>query len=316
VENVAALLNRGLDEVLGSLAESGYDAEWQMLRASEFGLPHRRERLFLVAYDASIIRRKGRVFCESREHRTPKQFRGLLSSENEFKTRGWSLQNESPFLRGVDGISSRIHIDRLISNEVHTCTYDVKKTHAGKALLELQSENGKEENGQPIGINERIQEKEVLLFPVLRELDDCTSRNHHETCCPEESAKSDQSKPMSEVWKNGSEIESASRGSSESVGCSNPLLKVPCGRGSEARELSDQEKSNMCDLRECVSSEGFSSSQNMLREVPIGNGKDKRKQEMALQMNRLRALGNAIVPQCAQFVGQCILDSIRTEAAQ
>ena len=27
VENVAALLNRGLDEVLGSLAESGYDAE-------------------------------------------------------------------------------------------------------------------------------------------------------------------------------------------------------------------------------------------------------------------------------------------------
>ena len=54
VENVAALLNRGLDEVLGSLAESGYDAEWQMLRASDFGLPHRRERIFLVAYPVCV----------------------------------------------------------------------------------------------------------------------------------------------------------------------------------------------------------------------------------------------------------------------
>ena len=54
VENVAALLNRGLDEVLGSLAESGYDAEWQVLRASDQGLPHRRERLYLIAYSESI----------------------------------------------------------------------------------------------------------------------------------------------------------------------------------------------------------------------------------------------------------------------
>lgn len=53
VENVAALLNRGLDEVLGSLAESGYDAEWTCLRASDVGAPHRRERLFLIANTAS-----------------------------------------------------------------------------------------------------------------------------------------------------------------------------------------------------------------------------------------------------------------------
>ncbi|MDD2317033.1 MAG: DNA (cytosine-5-)-methyltransferase [Desulfobacterales bacterium] len=56
VENVAALLNRGLDEVLGSLAESGYDARWQILRACDFGLPHRRERLYLIANCESLRR--------------------------------------------------------------------------------------------------------------------------------------------------------------------------------------------------------------------------------------------------------------------
>jgi DNA-cytosine methyltransferase len=62
VENVAALLNRGLDEVLGSLAESGYDAEWQMLCANQFGAMHKRERFFMVAYPKSIRMDKNYVF--------------------------------------------------------------------------------------------------------------------------------------------------------------------------------------------------------------------------------------------------------------
>lgn len=53
IENVANLINRGLDRVLCDLAASGYDAEWQTLRASSFGLPHRRKRLFIVAYPTS-----------------------------------------------------------------------------------------------------------------------------------------------------------------------------------------------------------------------------------------------------------------------
>ena len=34
------------------------------------------------------------------------------------------------------------------------------------------------------------------------------------------------------------------------------------------------------------------------------------------RVNRLKALGNAICPQVAQFVGQCLLDSIEMEATQ
>ena len=50
VENVAALLGRGLDAVLGSMATLGYDAEWHCIPASAVGAPHRRDRLWIVAY--------------------------------------------------------------------------------------------------------------------------------------------------------------------------------------------------------------------------------------------------------------------------
>lgn len=50
VEDVAALLFRGMGTVLGGLAECGYDAEWDCFRASDFGAPHDRERVFIIAY--------------------------------------------------------------------------------------------------------------------------------------------------------------------------------------------------------------------------------------------------------------------------
>lgn len=50
VENVAALLGRGLGRVLGDMAACGYDAEWDCLPASAIGANHQRDRLWIVAY--------------------------------------------------------------------------------------------------------------------------------------------------------------------------------------------------------------------------------------------------------------------------
>ena len=50
VENVAALLGRGLERVLGDLAQIRYDAEWHCIPASYIGAWHRRDRVWLVAY--------------------------------------------------------------------------------------------------------------------------------------------------------------------------------------------------------------------------------------------------------------------------
>ena len=50
LENVAAILNRGLDIVLRELYEAGYDAEWAVISASSLGACHQRSRWWLVAY--------------------------------------------------------------------------------------------------------------------------------------------------------------------------------------------------------------------------------------------------------------------------
>ena len=53
LENVRGHLSLGFKEVLKDLAENGYDARWQIVRASDVGAPHQRARLFIIAYPNS-----------------------------------------------------------------------------------------------------------------------------------------------------------------------------------------------------------------------------------------------------------------------
>jgi DNA (cytosine-5)-methyltransferase 1 len=61
VENVAALLGRGMGRVLGDLSESGYDAEWDCIPGFAVGSPQIRDRVFIVAYPQRS-RLQGRIF--------------------------------------------------------------------------------------------------------------------------------------------------------------------------------------------------------------------------------------------------------------
>ena len=62
VENVPGLLaNHALGRVLGDLAECGYDAEWENIPASALGAPHRRERVWIVAYPKQGMRQSRRI---------------------------------------------------------------------------------------------------------------------------------------------------------------------------------------------------------------------------------------------------------------
>lgn len=54
LENVAALLDRGLGAVLGSLAQVGYDAEWHCIPASYVGAWHKRDRVWILAHPNEV----------------------------------------------------------------------------------------------------------------------------------------------------------------------------------------------------------------------------------------------------------------------
>ncbi len=56
LENVAAITYRGMDDVLGALAEAGYDAEWACIPATAVGACHQRDRWWCVAYASGADR--------------------------------------------------------------------------------------------------------------------------------------------------------------------------------------------------------------------------------------------------------------------
>ena len=80
LENVAAILNNGLDIVLGELSEAGYDAEWAVISASSLGACHQRSRWWLVAYPNSN-RHEGRC-TETRNKTTPRPDSQIIGPTN------------------------------------------------------------------------------------------------------------------------------------------------------------------------------------------------------------------------------------------
>lgn len=92
VENVPALLKRGMGDVLAGLAEFGFDAEWCCIPASFVGAPHKRERIFLVAYSSEIGWSDG--INNHAQHEVPGnplwQFTQNLKSGREWKR--WAIE--------------------------------------------------------------------------------------------------------------------------------------------------------------------------------------------------------------------------------
>ena len=91
MENVAAILNNGLDIVLGELSEAGYDAEWSIISASSLGACHRRSRWWLVAYPNSFR-------CGGRDsERCSIQERKILSGKQKGCEMGSEIERCSSF---------------------------------------------------------------------------------------------------------------------------------------------------------------------------------------------------------------------------
>lgn len=56
IENVANLRSSGLITILQDLWKIGYNAEWHCIPASIFGAPHRRDRIWIIAYPSCLCK--------------------------------------------------------------------------------------------------------------------------------------------------------------------------------------------------------------------------------------------------------------------
>lgn len=115
VENVAALVrdSRAFGAVLADLHQLGFDAEWSTLRASDFGAPHNRERVYIVAYPAGVDGIARDRLDEGREGGAPFTaggLSGLAIHQRREQARQW-LAREPRVDRLADGIPHQV--DRL-----------------------------------------------------------------------------------------------------------------------------------------------------------------------------------------------------------
>jgi len=118
VENVPALLSRGIDTVLGDLAEIGYDAEWCVLGADDVGAVHQRERTWILAYfksercdEAKIHYRAGKESIAKTiigHHREPAVSGSILG-------RNWIFPNDID-VRMDDDVSDKLERIKGLGN--------------------------------------------------------------------------------------------------------------------------------------------------------------------------------------------------------
>jgi len=143
LENVANLIARTdwFGYVIGRLAQIGYDAEWEIIRASDVGAPHRRARVWIVAYPNSESQPNEPVNVE-------KGSGELAISNSDNSTRS----TEQRFKLNRSKESSRDSKDKL---EAGDDVADTNKIGLQGVGANSHSEGWEKQNERPAGLRNR-----------------------------------------------------------------------------------------------------------------------------------------------------------------
>ena len=132
IENVPALINRGLSLLLHRLSQLGYDAEWHIIPAWAVGFPHSRRRLWIIAH----------TMRDGVEGVQPIPLEGLTRlpwTEDCCGFEDWLRRCDPPkpwLLRSRNGVPS--YVDRL--NALGNAIVPQVAYFIGKAIMESKNE--------------------------------------------------------------------------------------------------------------------------------------------------------------------------------
>lgn len=129
VENSPMLTSRGLYRVLGDLAELGYNARWCVLGADDVGAPHRRKRIWILAYP----KHSGRVETEN-----TREYTGI---QPESTSRSKLLQHEPKRDCGLRETTNKTDKNDSNSNMLG-CFHKQSKIDSAKTGYDAQCELG------------------------------------------------------------------------------------------------------------------------------------------------------------------------------
>lgn len=115
VENSPMLVYRGLDRVLTDLAALGFDAEWGIVGAGDYGAWHQRDRIWIVARDASdSAGERGRGGDAEWKNATDVGQSSRRSWDDPSRVGAWDVEPELG--RVANGVAYRVDRLRAIGN--------------------------------------------------------------------------------------------------------------------------------------------------------------------------------------------------------
>ena len=358
LENVAAILNNGLDIVLAELYEAGYDAEWATFPASLIGAAHQRDRFWLIAIstDSTSVRSRSESTIQTGGNSSSSSNRsgdvadsnnnGLSRTEESRSTQetnGGSEERKDISIESKGSSKSRDSRNiRLSITDTKSSTWDeheVKREHGEDEAQEIFRDRDSSGNTRESITNSYSNDSQAgsKQFQQQRQTTSSSTSKSTTTNTISEGMEERISGFDKELQETGSARSSDSSSDRSTTSNSNSLqrfelLRQQPKQGQETQQgvsnRSDrQSTSNSNSIRTQSKDEGYNPSWK----VPVGNGETRqtlspkwrgyvsepclRRGDDGLRgrMDRLKALGNSVVPQCAAIPLQRVIQLEREQ---